>query len=152
MKSPDYARFSPAEQAAIAQVAKGTTGQNAASLIGKLGISIGGHGAHNIVGAGVGTTALAAALAPFVGPVAALPLAATGTTIAGAAGRRIAEDAAQRGANRAIQAAAVGNIPAVPRVPNFLAPPALAANLLTRGALPLLPQAFSGAVSGSGRP
>lgn len=110
MKSKDWSRFSQVEKDAIEQVAKGKFTQNVASLFGKMGISIGGHGAHNIVGAGVGTVGLTAGLTPFLGPLA-FPAAAATTTAAGAIGRRVAETAAQRGAQRAVRVVAAPDLP-----------------------------------------
>ena len=136
MRDPKgFARFSPAEQEAIRRVAQGTTGQNLASIMGSLGINWqGGQGAKNILGAGVGTTAVTSAMAPFLGP-AALPAAAAMTTGAGMAGRRIATGMADNAANRAVQAVANGAIPATPVARNMLDWLGTPADLITRGAL-----------------
>jgi hypothetical protein len=111
-KSADFAKFSAAEQAAIRQVAKGTTTQNIAELFGKLGFSLGGSAAHNIVGGSLGTAGLTTVLTPVLGP-AAMPVAFAATTAAGAAGRNVSERLAVRGVDRAAQIAATPNIPRV---------------------------------------
>jgi len=121
MKSPDFKTlFSKVEQDAIRKVAHGTKGQNIAESLGKLGISIGGHGAHNIIGAGVGTAGLTAALTPALGPLA-FPAAAVGTTVVGAGGRRIAEAIGRGNAERAAQIAATPGIRQAAQSPNRLA-------------------------------
>lgn len=144
MRSDDYSRFSPAEKTAIQQVAKGTSLQNIASIFGKMGINP-GEGPKHILGASAGTTAVAALLAPL-GPLA-LPAAVATTTGAGMAGRKVASDAANHSVSQAIRAATAGNIPLAAQAPNVLRPPAVAANLLTRGAVPLLPRLLSGSAS-----
>lgn len=111
MRSSDFARFSPMEQDAIRRVAKGTTMQNIAELIGKMGFSFGGGAAHNVIGGSIGTTTLAGMLAPM-GPLA-IPTALAATTAAGAAGRAVAERLATSGANRAARIVAT---PVIPRV------------------------------------
>ena len=112
MRSPDFAKFSEAEKAAIREVAKGTTKQNIAELFGKLGFSFSGSAAHNIVGGSVGTTGVAALFSPILGPLA-LPAAFGATTAAGAVGRRVAERIATKGADRAAQIVGTPNIPQV---------------------------------------
>jgi hypothetical protein len=131
-KSADFAKFSPAEQAAIRQAAKGTTTQNIAELFGKLGFSLGGSAAHNIVGGSLGTAGLTTLLTPALGP-AAMPVAFAATTAAGAAGRNISERLAVRGVDRAAQIAATPNIPIAPQAPNLLAPARLPIEILVRG-------------------
>lgn len=110
MKSPDFKTlFTPLEQAAIRKVAHGSRGQNVAETLGKLGLSFGGHGAHNIIGAGAGTAGLTAALTPVLGP-AAFPVALTATTAVGAGGRRVAEAIGKGNAERVAQMAATPGI------------------------------------------
>lgn len=118
MKTPDYARLSHVEQNAIRQVAKGSTRQNIAEGLGKLGFSLGSGAAHNILGGTAGTGLATAALTPVLGP-AAFPVALAGTTAVGALGRRVAEKMAIGGANRAAQVLA-SNVPSVSQVPNML--------------------------------
>jgi len=142
MRNPKvFNRFSQAEQEAIRRVAQGTTGQNAASLLGTLGLNVtGGFGAKNVLGAGVGTGAMTTALAPFLGP-AAFPVAAGATTAAGMVGRRVATDMADTAANRAIQAVANGSIPSVPVARNMLEWLGTPADLAIRGAgLAMMPR------------
>lgn len=120
MKLPDFKTlFSKVEQDAIRKVAQGTRGQNIAESLGKLGLSIGGHGSHNIIGAGVGTAGLTAALTPALGPLA-LPVAAAGTTAIGATGRRAAEAIGRGNAERAAQIAATPGIRQAAQRPNAL--------------------------------
>ncbi len=139
-----FSRFTPAEQAAITQVAKGTTGQNAASALGKLGFNFnGGHGVTNIVGGGLGTAGVASALAPFVGPAAPF-LAPAITTPIGAAGRRIATNMADASARRAIQAVAIGGIPTAKRATSALAANSGDTSIAVRSILPLLIGAAAG--------
>lgn len=135
MRNPKvFNRFSQAEQEAIRRVAQGTTGQNLASVMGSLGVNFdGGQGAKNILGAGVGTTAVASVLSPFLG-LGALPAAATITTGAGMVGRKVATDMADTAANRAIQTVANGSIPSVPVARNMLDWLGTPANLAIRGA------------------
>lgn len=110
MKSPDFKTlFSKVEQDAIRKVAHGTKGQNIAESLGKLGISIGGHGATNVIGAGAGTAGLTALLTPALGPLA-LPTAFATTTATGAIGRRAAEAIGRGNAERAAQIAATPGI------------------------------------------
>ena len=132
MKTPDFARLSPVEQEAIRVVAKGTTKQNIAEGLGKLGFSLGGSASHNILGGTAGTGILTTALAPFLGP-AAFPVALGTTTAAGAAGRRIAEHLADSGAKRAAQIVATPGIPVARQLPNVLAPARVPIELLVRG-------------------
>lgn len=135
MRNPKvFNRFSRAEQEAIRRVAQGTTGQNLASVMGSLGVNFdGGQGAKNILGAGVGTTAVASALSPFLG-LGALPAAATITTGAGMVGRKVATNMADTAANRAIQTVANGVIPSVPVARNMLEWLGTPADLAIRGA------------------
>lgn len=110
MKSPDFKTlFTKVEQDAIRKVAHGTKGQNIAEALGKLGISIGGHGANNIIGAGVGTAGLTAGLTPVLGPLA-FPAALAGTTVIGAGGRRAAEAIGRGNAERAAQIVATPGV------------------------------------------
>lgn len=132
MKSDDYAGFSAAEKQAIRDVAKGSKKQNIASLFGKLGFSIAGTSAHNIVGGSAGMFGLSALLTPILGP-AALPAAFATTTAAGMAGRGIAEHLATGAADRAIQATSIGGIPSAIARPNLLAPGRVPIDLLIRG-------------------
>lgn len=132
MKTPDFARLTPVEQAAVREVAKGTTRQNIAEGLGKLGFSLGGSASHNILGGTAGTGILTTALAPVLGP-AAFPVALGTTTVAGAAGRRMAEHLADSGAKRAAQIVATPGIPVARQLPNVLAPARLPIELLVRG-------------------
>lgn len=115
MKSDDFTRFSPQEQTAIAQVAKGTATQNTLDMLGKMGFSPGGGGAHNIIGgtigAGLGTEALGHYLG--LGQMVAGPLALGASMGASALGRAGAKKLALSGANRAAQIVATPNIPSV---------------------------------------
>lgn len=101
--------FSKPEQDAIRKVAHGSKGQNIAEAIGRLGISFSGGGAHNIVGGSLGTAGATAALTPLLGPLA-LPAAVVGTTVAGAAGRKVAETLGRNAAERAANIAATPGI------------------------------------------
>lgn len=132
MKSPDFKRFSPVEQSAIREIAKGTTTQNIAELFGKLGLSLGGSSAHNIVGAGIGTSALTGVLSPFMG-MAALPAAGALTTAAGFAGRKVAQESANKSIARALKAFSTSNIPQVAERQNLLAPANVPLQILIRG-------------------
>lgn len=132
MKSPDFKRFSPVEQSAIREIAKGTTTQNIAELFGKLGLSLGGSSAHNIVGAGIGTSALTGVLSPFMG-MAALPAAGAVTTAAGFAGRKVAQESANKSIARALKAFSTSNIPQVAERQNLLAPANVPLQILIRG-------------------
>lgn len=133
-----FSRFTPAEQAAITQVAKGTSGRNVAAIFGKLGFNWnGGHGVGNIVSGGLGTGAVAAAISPFVGPAAPF-IAPAITTPVGMVGRNVAAAMADKSAGRALQAVAVGGIPTAAKAPNLLAPPAVGASIAARSVLPSL--------------
>lgn len=134
MKTPEFARLSKLEQAAIEQVAKGTTRQNIAEGLGKLGFSLGGNSAHNILGGTAGTGILTTALSPILGP-AAFPVALGTTSAVGAAGRHVAERIGDTGARRAAQIMATSNIPVVPQMINPLLPAVQPLNLLARGAV-----------------
>lgn len=131
MKTDDFARMTKVEQDAIRAVAKGGTVQNIAEGLGKLGFSMGGSSAHNIVGGSLGTTGLAAVLAPALGPLA-IPAALVGTTAVGAGGRAVAESLGRGGAERAAQIAATQGIPIARQAPNMLAGARLPADLLAR--------------------
>jgi len=132
MDDPDFKLFSPVEQDAIREVAKGTAKQNIAELFGKLGVSFSGGAAHNIVGAGFGTSGVTGLLTPVLGP-AALPAALGITTAAGITGRKVAEQLARSGAARAASIAATPGIAsALPRQ-NMLAPAAKPIEILIRG-------------------
>jgi len=132
MNPPDFKRFSPVEQSAIREIAKGTTTQNIAELFGKLGLSLGGSSAHNIVGAGIGTSALTGVLSPFMG-MAALPAAGALTTAAGFAGRKVAQESANKSIARALKAFSDPNIPQAVARPNMLAGANVPLQLMIRG-------------------
>jgi hypothetical protein len=134
MKTDDFARMSKVEQDAIRTVAKGTTVQNIAEGLGKLGFSLGGSSAHNIVGGSLGTAGLATALAPALGPLA-LPAALAGTTAVGASGRAIAEHLGRAGAERAAQIAATPGIITARQAPNLLAPLRRPVEIMVRGGI-----------------
>jgi len=113
MRSDDFNRFSPQEQTAIAQVAKGSNVQNAMNMLGKMGFSPGGGGSHNIVGGFIGGGLSSAAVAPFVGPVAAPFVGGAASMAASKLGRDVAQKMALGSANRAAQIVATPNIPSV---------------------------------------
>lgn len=132
MKTPDFARMTKIEQDAIRLVAKGTTKQNIAEGLGKLGFSLGGSAAHNILGGTAGTGGLTVALTPFLGP-AAFPTALATTSAVGAVGRRVAENIGKSGADKAARILATPSIPVARQAPNLLAPAAIPLSLLIRG-------------------
>ncbi len=106
--------------------------QNISEGLGKLGFSLGGSAAHNIIGGTIGTGAVAGALSPFLGPMA-FPAALGATSAIGAAGRAAAERLGTAGANRAAQMVATPGIPLARQRPNMLAPLAKPIELLIRG-------------------
>lgn len=134
MRSPDYQRFSPPEQAAIRQVAKGTPGQNTLSLLGKLGFSPGGNGAHNVIGGALGAGLSSAALTPVLGPVVG-PAVGTAASMAVSGGARAA--AAKMALNSADRAARIVATPNIPTIAPTTLPPAVtgASNLAEQLAL-----------------
>lgn len=136
MKSPEYLNnvFTAPEKAAIREVAKGTTMQNAMALLGRSGFSLGGGGGHNIIGGTLGAMAGTTALTPLLGPLA--PIASLGLSMGASAGGRAAADRiATGGAERAAQVMAAPFIPVAPQLPNMLAGMKPGADLLTRAGL-----------------
>lgn len=121
MKRSDFNQFSPVEQAAIRQVAKGTTTQNALGLIGKMGFSLGGGAGHNIMG-GIGGAMLGGeALAPVFGPSA--PLVAAGLESVGAGvARGMAKRIGFKNAQRAADIVATPGVPAGVTRPAYTGP------------------------------
>ena len=118
-KQPEFANFTPIEQNAIRQVATGgVPTQKALSLLGRMGFSLGGGGAHNIAGgtigaiagAGAGTAALTPVLGPFA-PVAGAALEAFVTHFARGAAQKMALKGAQRAAALTRSATPVAEIP-----------------------------------------
>lgn len=135
MRTDDFKRFTKIEQAAIREVAKGTTMQNALALLGRSGFSLGGGGGHNIIGGTMGAMAGAGALAPILGPFA--PAASLGLSMGGAAlGRAGADRIATKAAERAARVMATSNIPVARQAPNLLAPARVPLELLIRGGVP----------------
>jgi hypothetical protein len=135
MKSDEYKRgvFNEVERAAIREVAKGTTAQNALALLGRAGFSLGGGGGHNVIGGFGSMIAGTTALAPVFGPLA--PVIAAGASMGAAAtGRAGADKIATEAAQRAARVMATTGIPIAKQAPNLLAPVALPADLLTRAA------------------
>jgi hypothetical protein len=132
MKTPDFARLSKVEQDAIRTVAKGTTRQNIAEGLGKLGFSLGNGAAHNILGGTAGTGVVGSLLTPFLG-AAAFPAALGITSAVGAVGRRAAESLATSGAERAARVLATPNIPVAPQAQNLLGRGNIPLQLLIRG-------------------
>jgi hypothetical protein len=128
MRTPDFARFSPVEQQAIRSVAKGTPGQNTLSLLGKLGFSPGGTGAHNILGGALGTALSTAALTPVIGAGPAMVAGPAANMMVSAGARKAAEGLALKNAGRAARIAATPNIPTV--APQAISPALTSASKL----------------------
>lgn len=139
MKTPEYQNdiFTPIEKDAIRQVAKGTSGQNLAELIGRMGFTLKGGVGANMIGGGGSTAALTGVLAPALGPFA-LPAALATTSTAGKIGREISSHIGSAGASRVAQIMATNSIPIAKQLPNMLASPAVLAALAARAAGPAM--------------